>query len=108
MCPRRKFGIPETDLQESNTEVLPFKANAYYPAFYRNNQKVGTSGYLRIMWLRKIWEEGTFAILKGEHKRNKMPSKSNRGMPLIGNYIKSQKTGKSGVKTEFTSRSIPL
>ena len=72
MCPRRKFGIPETDLQESNTEVLPFKANAYYPAFYRNNQKVGTSGYLRIMWLRKIWEEGTFAILKGEHKRNKI------------------------------------
>lgn len=39
MCPRRKFGIPETDLQESNTEVLPFKANAYYPAFTEITRK---------------------------------------------------------------------
>lgn len=47
-------------------------ASAYYPAFYRNNRKVGTSGYLRIMRLRKIWAEGTFAVLKREHKLNKI------------------------------------
>lgn len=47
-------------------------ASAYGPAFYRNNQKVGTSGYVRIMRLRKIWAEGTFVDLKREHKRNKI------------------------------------
>ncbi|ASN94879.1 MULTISPECIES: transposase [Enterocloster] len=30
------------------------------------------SNYLRIMRLRQIWAEGTFAILKQEHKLNKI------------------------------------
>lgn len=46
--------------------------SAYYPAFYQNNQKVGTGGYLRIIRLKKIWAEGTFAVLKREHKLNKI------------------------------------
>lgn len=52
--------------------TVRINASAYYPAFYRNNRKVGTSGYLRIMRLRKIWAEGTFAVLKREHKLNKI------------------------------------
>jgi len=53
-------------------ELLGINASAYYPSFYRNNQKVGTVGYLRVMRLRQIWAEGTFAVLKREHKLNKI------------------------------------
>ncbi len=44
--------------------TVRINGSAYYPAFYRNNRKVGTNGYQRIMRLRKIWAEGTFAVLK--------------------------------------------
>lgn len=64
-CPM--FAICATDLG-----TVRINTSAYYPAFYRNNQKVGTSDYLRIMRLRKIWAEGTFAVLKREHKLNKI------------------------------------
>ncbi|MCI8786548.1 MAG: hypothetical protein HFI84_07815 [Eubacterium sp.] len=64
-CPM--FATCATDLG-----TVRINASAYYPAFYRNNQKVGTSSYLRIMRLRKIWAEGTFAVLKREHKLNKI------------------------------------
>lgn len=47
-------------------------ASAYYPSFHRNNQNVGSSDYLRVMRLRQIWAEGTFAVLKREHKLNKI------------------------------------
>lgn len=47
-------------------------ASAYYPSFYRNGQKVGGNDYLRLMRLRQIWAEGTFAVLKREHKLNKI------------------------------------
>lgn len=47
-------------------------ASAYYPSFYRNRKKLGDKDYLRVMRLRKIWAEGTFAVLKREHKLNKI------------------------------------
>lgn len=47
-------------------------ASAYYPSFYRTSQKVGDSDYIRVMRLRQIWAEGTFAVLKREHKLNKI------------------------------------
>ena len=46
---------------------IRINASANYPAFYRNKQKYETSEYLRMMRLRKIWSEGTFAVLKREH-----------------------------------------
>ena len=46
--------------------------SAYYPAFYRNNKKAGKKDYKRVMRLRQIWSEGTFAVLKREHKLNKI------------------------------------
>ncbi|MCI8963271.1 MAG: hypothetical protein HFG37_06110 [Eubacterium sp.] len=33
---------------------------------------MGTGDYLRAMRLRQIWAEGTFAVLKREHKLNKI------------------------------------
>jgi len=47
-------------------------ASAYYPSFYRNSPKVGNSDYLRLMRLHQIMAEGTFAVLKREHKLNKI------------------------------------
>lgn len=47
-------------------------ASGNYPAFHRNKQKYKTSEYYRVMRLRKIWAEGTFAVLKREHKLNKI------------------------------------
>lgn len=64
-CPR--FAICATDLG-----TVRINASAYYPSFYRNSQKVGTGDYLRVMRLRQIWAEGTFAVLKREHKLNKI------------------------------------
>lgn len=52
--------------------TVRINASAYYPSFYRNGQKVGTTNYLRVMRLRQIWAEGTFAVLKREHKLNKI------------------------------------
>jgi len=42
-------------------------ASANYPAFHRNKQKYETPRYFEMMRLRKIWAEGTFAVLKREH-----------------------------------------
>ena len=64
-CPN--FASCSTDLG-----TVRINASAYYPSFYRNRKKVGTNDYLRVMRLRKIWEEGTFAVLKREHKLNKI------------------------------------
>lgn len=58
--------------------TVRINASAYYPAFYRNNQKVRTSSNLRIIRLRKIWVERTFAVLKQEHKLNKYRKKASR------------------------------
>lgn len=64
-CPR--FSTCATDLG-----TVRINASAYYPSYHRNNQKVGTDDYLRVMRLRQIWAEGTFAVLKREHKLNKI------------------------------------
>lgn len=64
-CP--DFASGATDLG-----TVRINANAYYPSYFRNSKKVGTSDYLRVMRLRKIWAEGTFAVLKREHKLNKI------------------------------------
>lgn len=37
--------------------TVRINASAYYPSFYRNSQKVGTSDYLRGMRLMRIWVE---------------------------------------------------
>ena len=52
--------------------TVRINASTYYPSFHRNNQKVGSNDYLRVMRLRRIWAEGTFAVLKREHKLNKI------------------------------------
>ena len=64
-CPH--FSSCATDLG-----TVRINASAYYPSFYRNSQKVGTGDYLRLMRLRQIWSEGTFAVLKREHKLNRI------------------------------------
>ena len=61
------FPLYATDLG-----TVRINASAYYPAFYRNSQKVGSEDYIRIMRLRQIWAERTFAVLKREHKLNKI------------------------------------
>jgi transposase len=43
-------------------------ASSFYPAFYRNSQRIKAPIYRRLMKLRSIWSEGTFAVLKREHK----------------------------------------
>lgn len=62
-CPH--FSACATDMG-----TVRINARAYYPSFHRNNLKVGSRDYLRVMRLRQIWAEGTFAVLKGEHKLN--------------------------------------
>lgn len=64
-CPY--FSACATDLG-----TVRINASAYYPSFHRNNRKVGSRDYLRVMRLRQIWAEGTFAVLKREHKLNKI------------------------------------
>ena len=56
--------------------IVRINASAYYPSFYWNNQKVRSLEYLKVMRLRQIWAEGTFAVLKREHKLNKIQKRS--------------------------------
>ena len=70
-CPH--FSSCATDLG-----TVRINASAYYPSFYRNSQKVGTGDYLRLMRLRQIWSEGTFAVLKREHKLNRIQKRGIR------------------------------
>lgn len=44
-------------------------------SIYRNIKNVGTGDYLRVIRLRKIWAEETFAVLNREHKLNKIQKK---------------------------------
>ena len=64
-CPM--FSACATDLG-----TVRINASAYYPSFYRNNQKVRSPEYLKVMRLHQIWAEVTFAVLKREHKLNKI------------------------------------
>ena len=52
--------------------TVRINASAYYPSFYRNAKKVGSKEYRKIRRLRQIWSEGTFAVLKREHKLNRI------------------------------------
>ena len=49
-----------------------------YPAFYRGHQRVGSPEFLPMMRLRRIWAEGSFAVLKREHCISKIRK---RGIP---------------------------
>jgi hypothetical protein len=42
-------------------------ASSCYPAFYRGYERIGAPEYLAMMRKRKIWSEGSFAVLKHEH-----------------------------------------
>ena len=42
-------------------------ASSCYPAFYRGHLRVNTPEYLYLMRKRKIWAEGSFAVMKREH-----------------------------------------
>ena len=43
-----------------------------YPAFYRGHERIGSDIYWHMMRLRKIWAEGSFAVLKREHCLSKV------------------------------------
>lgn len=69
---------PEFSACATNLGTVGINASAYYPAFYRNGPKVGSSDYKRVMRLRQIGAEGTFAVLKREHKLNKIQKREIR------------------------------
>lgn len=54
---------------------------------------------------RKIWAEGTFAVLKREHKLNKILKRGLQKLIeeclFIGNGIKSKKAGKNGLNNRI-------
>jgi hypothetical protein len=43
-------------------------ASSFYPAFYQNSIRAKTTLYAKLMKLRAVWSEGTFSVLKREHK----------------------------------------
>ena len=51
-------------------------ASICYPAFYRGHSRVNTPEYLCMMKRRKIWAEGSFAVMKREHNK-----------PYLGKYL---------------------
>ena len=53
-------------------------ASSCYPAFFRGHERIGSSKYLSMMRKRKIWSEGSFAVLKREHLMSRIRK---RGMP---------------------------
>ena len=60
-CPKRPTCFDITGIRR---RIL---ASSCYPAFYRGHQRIGTPEFLSMMRLRKIWVEGSFAVLKREH-----------------------------------------
>ena len=48
--------------------AIRINANAHYPSYYANKKRTETAEYHRLKRLRSIWSEGTFAVLKREHK----------------------------------------
>lgn len=85
--------------------TVRINAGAYYPSFYRNSQKVGDSDYIRVMRLRQIWAEGTFAVLKREHKLNKIQKrglqKATEECLLSATALNLKKAGKSSINMLF-------
>lgn len=52
---------------EIDKGAIRINASGNYPAFHRNKLKHHTPEYIKVMRLRKVWAEGTFAALKREH-----------------------------------------
>lgn len=57
--------------------AIRINVSAYYPAFYGNKKRTETIEYQKMKRLRSIWAEGTFAVLKREHK---LKQASKRGL----------------------------
>ena len=51
-------------------------AGGCYPAFYREHLRVNTPEYLCMMGKRKIWAEGSFAVMKREANLLKIRKRS--------------------------------
>ena len=51
-------------------------AGGCYPAFYREHLRVNTPEYLYMMRKRKIWAEGSFAVMKREPNLLKIRKRS--------------------------------
>lgn len=60
-CPTRVSCLEKSSIRR---RIL---ASGCYPAFFRGHQRAGSSEYKRMMRLRKIWAEGSYAVLKREH-----------------------------------------
>ena len=68
-CPNRSTCFDKSGIRR---RIL---ASSCYPAFYRGHQRVGTPAFYSMMRLRKIWAEGSFAVLKREHCISKIRKK---------------------------------
>ena len=72
-CPRKQcLDCPKIHDCEIDCGSIRICASGNYPAFHRNKLKYQSSEYFRVMRLRKIWSEGTFAVLKREHNLKKI------------------------------------
>ena len=60
-CPNRPTCFDKSGIRR---RIL---AGSCYPSFYRGHQRVGTPEFYSMMRLRKIWAEGSFAVLKREN-----------------------------------------
>ena len=60
-CPNRPTCFDKSGIRR---RIL---ASSCYPAFYRGHQRVETPEFYSMMRLRKIWAEGSFAVLKREN-----------------------------------------
>lgn len=67
-CPCKMCGdCSRFNICQIDKGSIRINASGNYPAFHRNKLKYKTPEYYRVMRLRKIWAEGTFAALKREH-----------------------------------------
>ena len=69
-CPKRPDCFEQTGIRR---RIL---ARSCYPAFYRGHQRVGSPEFLSMMRLRRIWAEGSFAVLNREHCISKIRKRS--------------------------------
>ena len=88
-CPRKQcIDCPKIHDCEIDCGSIRICASGNYPAFHRNKLKYQSAEYFRVMRLRKIWSEGTFAVLD---------SSSRGGMPLCCYGIKPKADGKGNL-----------
>lgn len=65
-CPRKDQCL---NGQEKSRKIL---ASSCYPAFYRGHHRASSPAYNEMMRRRKIWIEGSFAVLKREHNSKRI------------------------------------